>query len=158
MGLTNSEANWTEGREAGHPGDWLAHALDGADCRAMERYLKTIATKLDEGDLGEALQMSASLPEICSMLEHPQLRTSPSHCVCWCDAWVSPDSDDEHIFPLTRFYLRHEGDEASEWIAADAGFARAVSRALLDAAKAWYHQRGAFDLTVQYNLGKVSNG
>jgi hypothetical protein len=152
MGLTNSE----EFSEAGQTSLWLANALDGSDCRAMERYLQTIGSKLDDGRIGEALQMSSALPEICSMLEHPQLRTSSAHCVCWCDAWVSMDSDDEHIFPLTRFYLRHEGEEASEWIAADAHFARAVSRALLNAAKAWYRQRGAFDLTVQYNLGKVS--
>lgn len=152
MGLTNSE----DFSEAGQTSLWLANALDGSDCRAMERYLRTIESKLEAGHLGEALQMSAMLPEICSMLEHPQLRTSSAHCVCWCDAWVTMDSDDEHVFPLTRFYLRHEGEEASRWIAADAHFARAVSRSLLAGATAWYRQRGAFDLTVQYNLGKVS--
>ncbi len=40
------------------------------------------------------------------MLEHPQMRTSPAHCVCWCDAWVAMDSDSENVFPLTRIYLR----------------------------------------------------
>jgi hypothetical protein len=143
--------------DTGQPRLWLAEALDGTDCRAMERYLHTVAQKIDEGRLGEALRMSSVLPEICSMLEHPQMRTSSAHCVCWCDAWVSMESDDdEHVFPLTRFYLRHEGEDAAQWIATDAHFARAVSRALLDAATAWYRQRGAFDLTVQYNLGKVS--
>jgi hypothetical protein len=145
-----------EMNEAAQTSLWLANALDGSDCRAMERYLHTIESKLEAGHLGEALQMSANLPEICSMLEHPQLRTSSAHCVCWCDAWETMDSEDEHVFPLTRFYLRHEGEEACKWIAADAHFARAVSRSLLAAANAWYRQRGAFDLTVQYNLGKVS--
>jgi hypothetical protein len=136
--------------------DWLASALDGCDCRALERYLGTIEQKLEGGKLSEALTLSAALPEICSMLEHPQLRTSPAHCICWCDAWAPTDSEGQDVFPLTRIYLREEGDDATQWITSDARFARAVSRSLLDAARSWYRQRGAFDLTVQQNLGKVS--
>ena len=135
---------------------WLAAALDGSGCRAVERYLGNIEQNLDRGSVGEALALSAALPEICSMLEHPQLRTSPAHCVCWCDAWVAMDSDSQNVFPLTRVYLREEGEEAAQWIAADAQFARSVSCSLLDAARAWYMKRGAYDLTVQHNLGKVS--
>jgi hypothetical protein len=147
---------------AGHPNDtaqpmdWLVSALDGCDGRALERYLGTIQEKLEVGKLHEALTLSAALPEICSMLEHPQLRTSPAHCICWCDAWVLADSDGQNVFPLTRIYLREEGEDAAEWITADARFTRSVSRSLLDAARSWYQQRGAFDLTVQQNLGKVS--
>src|SRR5688572_16817777 len=85
---------------------WLASTLEGSGCRAMERYLHSIEQKLEGGRLGEALKMSAALPEICSTLEHPQMRTSPSHCVCWCDAWVAMDSEGHNIFPLTRIYLR----------------------------------------------------
>jgi len=126
----------------------------------MERYLRRIEQGLKRGDLADALEMSATLPEICSMLEHPQMRTSPAHCVCWCDAWVAMDSDSQNVFPLTRVYLRdHLRDEKadfSQWITEDARFARSVSESLLNAARSWYHQRGAYDLTVQYNLGKVS--
>jgi hypothetical protein len=139
---------------------WLADALEGSDCRSMERYLRRIEQRLERGELGGALEMSATLPEICSMLEHPQMRTSPSHCVCWCDAWVAMDSDSQNIFPLTRIYLRDylrdEKADFSEWISEDAQFARSVSESLLNAARSWYHQRGAYDLTVQYNLGKVA--
>jgi hypothetical protein len=135
---------------------WLAGALEGSGCRAMERYLRTIEQKLEGDRLGEALKLSAALPEICSTLEHPQLRTSPAHCVCWCDAWVAMDSDGQHVFPLTRIYLREEGDDTTQWITADAKFARSVSRSLLSAARSWYRRRGAYDLTVQYNLGRVS--
>ncbi len=135
---------------------WLASTLEGSGCRAMERYLRNIEQKLDRGNVGEALALSAALPEICSMLEHPQLRTSPAHCVCWCDAWVAMDSDSQNVFPLTRVYLREEGEEAAQWISADARFARSVSKSLLGAARAWYMKRGAYDLTVQHNLGKVS--
>jgi hypothetical protein len=147
----------------GHDGsrateDWLSNALDGTDGRALERYLQSIEEKLDTGLLTEALTQSAALPEICSMLEHPQLRTSPAHCICWCDAWVAGDGDgdSQNVFPLTRIYLREEGDEAADWISEDASFARSVSGSLLDAARNWYRQRGAFDLTVQQNLGKMS--
>jgi hypothetical protein len=134
---------------------WLAITFEGSGCRAMERYLRRIEQKLEGGRLGEALQMSAALPEICSTLEHPQLRTSPSHCVCWCDAWVAMDSDGNHVFPLPRIYLRDESEDAVQWITADAQFARSVSRSLVGAARNWYRRRGAYDLTVQYNLGKV---
>jgi hypothetical protein len=151
--------NWSETQDRSrseHPTAWLASALKGSGCRAMERYLCKIEQELERGNVGEALSLSAALPEICSMLEHPQLRTSPAHCVCWCDAWVAQDSDSQNIFPLTRVYLREEGEDATQWIATDAPFARSVSRSLLVAARSWYNQRGAYDLTVQHNLGKVS--
>src|SRR5687767_14861268 len=113
--------------------DWLTNALDGTDGRALERYLRTIDEKLEGGKLNDALTLSAALPEICSMLEHPQLRTSPAHCICWCDAWVALDGDEDgqNVFPLTRIYLRQEGEDAAEWISEDAGFARSVSGSLL---------------------------
>jgi len=139
---------------------WLTDALEGSDSRSVERYLRRIEEKLQYEDLTRALEMSATLPEICSMLEHPQMRTSPSHCVCWCDAWVEMDSDSENIFPLTRIYLRdhlrEDSPDLTQWISEDAQFARSVCESLLNAARSWYRQRGAYDLTVQYNLGKAS--
>ncbi len=137
---------------------WLAGTLEGADCRAMERYLRDIQRNLDTEHLGEALRMSAALPEMCSLLEHPQMKTSTAHCVCWCDAWVAPDSEGQNVFPLTRVYLRDESDEAAAVDRQeDAQFARVgQSSSLLAAARAWYLRRGAYDLTVQYNLGRVN--
>ena len=135
---------------------WLAGTLEGADCRAMERYLGDIERHLEKGKLGDALRMSAALPEMCSMLEHPQMKTSTAHCVCWCDAWVASDSDSQNVFPLTRVYLREESDESAQWIGSDANFANSVSRSLLAAARYWYRRRGAYDLTVQYNLGRIT--
>ena len=143
-------------RDAEQATAWLAGTLEGADCRAMERYLSDIDRHLERGRLGDALRMSAALPEMCSMLEHPHMKTSTAHCVCWCDAWVAADSDGQNVFPLTRVYLREESDEAAQWIASDAQFARSVSRSLLGAARHWYQRRGAYDLTVQYNLGRIT--
>ncbi|MEJ0035148.1 MAG: hypothetical protein WDO68_03545 [Gammaproteobacteria bacterium] len=64
------------------------------------------------------------------------------------------------FFPLTRIYLRDylrdENADLTQWISEDAPFARSVCESLLNAARSWYRQRGAYDLTVQYNLGKVS--
>jgi hypothetical protein len=124
--------------------DWLANALEGTEGRALERYLRQVEKKLNAGEVDEALALSAALPRICSMLEHPQLRTSPAHCICWCDAWVTLDGEEhsQNVFPVTR--------------PGDARLARSVSGSLLDAARNWYRQRGAFDLTVQQNLGKMS--
>jgi len=139
---------------------WLTDALEGSDSRSVERYLRRIEQKLEDEDLSRALEMSATLPEICSMLEHPQMRTSPAHCVCWCDAWVEMDCDSENVFPLTRIYLRdhlrEDNPDFTQWISEDAQFARSVCESLLNAARSWYRQRGAYDLTVQYNLGKAS--
>jgi hypothetical protein len=149
-------ATITRSRSSEQATAWLAGTLQGADSRAMERYLSEIDRKLDSGRLGEALRMSSALPEMCSLLEHPQMKTSTAHCVCWCDAWVVADTDGQNVFPLTRVYLREESDEAAQWIASDAQFARSVSRSLLTAARAWYQRRGAYDLTVQYNLGRVT--
>ena len=151
MNATMARARNTEQATA-----WLAGTLEGADCRAMERYLSEIESKLNTDHVGEALRMSAALPELCSLLEHPQMKTSTAHCVCWCDAWVASDSESQNVFPLTRIYLREEADEAAQWIATDAKFARSVSRSLLAAARSWYNRRGAYDLTVQYNLGRVN--
>jgi hypothetical protein len=123
----------------------------------MERYLRDIEQELKHGNVQQALEMSATLPEMCSMLEHPQMRTSPAHCVCWCDAWVAMDSDSQNVFPLTRIYLRDEGLELAQWISEDVQFARSVCKSLLGAARSWYRQRGAYDITVQYNLGKISS-
>ena len=155
--------NWSgihDGADTPKTSLWLADALEGSDSRSIERYLHRIEQKLGHSDLGPALEMSATLPEICSMLEHPQMRTSPAHCVCWCDAWVEMDSDRENVFPLTRIYLRDylrdEKADFSQWICEDTQFARSVCESLLNAARGWYHQRGAYDLTVQYNLGRVS--
>src|SRR4051794_32137926 len=149
-----------DGADAPKTALWLADALEGSDCRSVERYLRRIEQNLVHDDLNEALEMSATLPEICSMLEHPQMRTSPAHCVCWCDAWVAMDSDSENVFPLTRIYLRDylrdDNADLTQWISEDARFARSVCDSLLNAARSWYRQRGAYDLTVQYNLGKVS--
>jgi hypothetical protein len=38
----------------------------------------------------------------------------------------------------------------------DANFLRSVSASLLRASRAWYLKRGAYDLTVQQNLGRVA--
>lgn len=149
----------TEARDGSDPeqtATWLSRALDGSGCRAMERYLHNIERRLDCDNVHEALALSAALPEICSMLEHPQLRTSPAHCVCWCDAWVAMDGQSQNVFPLTRVYLRDEEQDAAQWISTDERFARSVSESLLGAARTWYTTRGAYDITVQYNLGKIS--
>jgi hypothetical protein len=150
--------NWNSTRGISgraEPRRWLTSALEGSDSRSLERYLHDIEQELEHGLIKEALELSAMLPEMCSMLEHPQMRTSPAHCVCWCDAWVVADSNSRNVFPLTRIYLREENAELAQWISEDAQFARSVSQSLLDAARSWYQQRGAYDLTVQYNLGKI---
>jgi hypothetical protein len=155
----NWNATW-DGADTPKTTLWLADALEGSDSRSVERYLRRIDQKLRHDDLERALEMSATLPEICSMLEHPQMRTSPAHCVCWCDAWVTMDSDSENVFPLTRIYLRDylrdEKADLTQWIHEDTQFARSVCESLLNAARSWYRQRGAYDLTVQYNLGKAA--
>jgi hypothetical protein len=130
---------------------------DGSASRlTLEGYFQAIAEHLEREELDEALHLSASLPQICSALEHPRLTTSPAHCICWCDAWVAADSDGVNVYPLTRVYLQEEQAALQQWIGMDSEFLRSVSVSLLRASRAWYLRRGAYDLTVQQNLGRVS--
>lgn len=140
--------------------NFLPPAANGSDSGSratLEGYFQAIENHLEHEDLDEALRMSAALPKICSALEHPRLATSTAHCICWCDAWVGADCDDgENVYPLTRVYLQDEQEALEQWIGMDANFLRSVSHSLLRASRAWYLKRGAYDLTVQQNLGKVA--
>jgi hypothetical protein len=128
----------------------------GATRLTLEGYFQAIDEHLEREELDEALQLSASLPKICSALEHPRLTTSTAHCICWCDAWVASDCEGANVYPLTRVYLHDEQAALAQWMGMDAEFVRSVSLSLLRASRAWYLRRGAYDLTVQQNLGRVS--
>jgi hypothetical protein len=134
----------------------VASAPDGATRATLEGYFEAIDLRLEHEELDEALQLSAALPKICSALEHPRLMTSTAHCICWCDAWVAADSEGVNVYPLTRVYLQDEQEAIQQWIGMDTNFLRSVSESLLRASRAWYLRRGAYDLTVQQNLGRVA--
>jgi hypothetical protein len=138
--------------------DFLPARTDPAATRVpLEGYFRAIEEHLEHDELDEALQMSAALPKICSTLEHPRCMSSTAHCICWCDAWVASDCEDgENVYPLTRVYLHDEEEVLRQWIGMDANFLRSVTHALLRASRAWYLKRGAYDITVQQNLGKIS--
>jgi hypothetical protein len=134
----------------------LANAPDGGTRPTLEGYFDAIEMRLEHEDLDQALQLSVALPRICSALEHPRLMTSTAHCICWCDAWVVADCEGENVYPLTRVYLQDEQEALKQWIGMDANFLRSVSESLLRASRAWYLRRGAYDITVQQNLGRVA--
>lgn len=143
-------------REAAAHSDMNTPSDGGATRLTLEGYFQMIDEHLEREELDEALHLSASLPQICSALEHPRLTTSSAHCICWCDAWVASDCDGTNVYPLTRVYLQDEQAALQQWIGMDSEFLRSVSRSLLGASRAWYLRRGAYDLTVQQNLGRVS--
>jgi hypothetical protein len=146
--------HWAQLREATRT--CFHNTPDGATRLTLEAYFEAIDAHLEHADLDEALLLSAALPKICSALEHPRLMTSTAHCICWCDARVASDSDGVNIYPLTRVYLQDEQEAIRQWIGMDANFLRSVSASLLRASRAWYLRRGAYDLTVQQNLGRVA--
>jgi hypothetical protein len=153
--MSGSHSNhWAQLRAASH--ECVADSGEGATRLTLEGYFEAIDEHIERDELDEALQLSASLPKICSALEHPRLMTSTAHCICWCDAWVASDCDGENVYPLTRVYLQDEQEALRQWISMDAAFLRSVSLSLLRASRAWYLRRGAYDLTVQQNLGRVS--
>ena len=123
--------------------------------RALERYFGKIDQRLDSGRINDALRLSAALPEICSALEHPKMRTSSAHCICWCDAWVAADCRENNVIPLAHVYMREGTADVAQALSGNATFASAMGHALLAAARTWYRKRGAYDLTVQENLGKL---
>jgi hypothetical protein len=143
----NTADHWTRLREIG-----------GSSRVTLERYFRAIDEHLERNRLDQALRLSAALPKICSALEHPRLLTSSAHCICWCDAWVASDGEIGNVFPLTRVYLHDEEESVRQWVGLDAAFARSVSVSLLRASRIWYQRRGAYDLTVQQNLGKLASG
>jgi hypothetical protein len=146
--------HWAQLRAASHV--CVADSGEGATRLTLEGYFQAIDEHIERGELDEALELSASLPKICSALEHPRLMTSTAHCICWCDAWVASDCEGENVYPLTRVYLQDEQEALQQWIGMDAAFLRSVTLSLLRASRAWYLRRGAYDLTVQQNLGRVS--
>jgi hypothetical protein len=146
--------HWAQLRAASH--DCTVDCGGSATRLTLEGYFQAIDDHLQRSRLDEALQLSASLPKICSALEHPRMMTSTAHCICWCDAWVASDCEGENVYPLTRVYLQDEQEALRQWIGADAEFLRSVSLSLLRASRTWYLRRGAYDLTVQQNLGRVS--
>ena len=149
--------NWAEQLRAAAHRCITSPSSDGGPTRlTLEGYFRAIDGHLENEELDEALQLSACLPKICSALEHPRLTTSTAHCICWCDAWVASDCEGVNIYPLTRVYLHDEQAALEQWIGMDAEFLRSVSQSLLRASRAWYLRRGAYDLTVQQNLGRVS--
>ena len=151
---SNHLNHWAQLRSASQ--DSTADCGEGATRLTLEGYFEAIDDRIRHGQLEEALQLSASLPKICSALEHPRLMTSTAHCICWCDAWVASDCEGENVYPLTRVYLQDEEEALKQWIRMDAKFLRSVSLSLLRASRSWYLRRGAYDLTVQQNLGRVS--
>jgi hypothetical protein len=151
---TSHSNHWAQLRAASH--DCVAGSGECVTRLTLEGYFQAIDKHIQRDELDEALELSASLPKICSALEHPRLMTSTAHCICWCDAWVASDSEGENIYPLTRVYLQDEQEALQQWIGMDADFLRSVSLSLLRASRAWYLRRGAYDLTVQQNLGRVS--
>lgn len=130
--------------------------VEGCPRITLEGYFQIIDEHLKRNRLEQALRLSAALPKICSALEHPRLLTSTAHCICWCDAWVASDADGANVYPLSRAYLEREEEPVREWIELDDSFARTVSESLLRASRAWYLRRGAYDLTVQQNLGRLT--
>jgi hypothetical protein len=153
--LAMTQANhWAQLRAATR--GCFENAPDGATRATLEGYFGAIDSHLEHEELDEALQLSAALPKICSALEHPRLMTSTAHCICWCDAWVAADSGGVNVYPLTRVYLQDEQEAIRQWIGMDQAFLRSVTESLLRASRAWYLRRGAYDLTVQQNLGRVA--
>jgi hypothetical protein len=154
MNHSDHSNHWAQLRAASH--DATVGCGESATRLTLEGYFHTIDEHIRRNRLDEALQLSASLPKICSALEHPRMMTSTAHCICWCDAWVAADCEGENVYPLTRVYLQDVQEALQQWIRTDSEFVRSVSLSLLRASRMWYLRRGAYDLTVQQNLGRVS--
>jgi hypothetical protein len=154
MNHSDQSNHWAQLRAASH--HHTAGCGESATRLTLEGYFQTIDEHIRRNQLDEALQLSASLPKICSALEHPRMMTSTAHCICWCDAWVAADCEGENVYPLTRVYLQDEQEALHQWMRTDAEFVRSVTLSLLRASRSWYLRRGAYDLTVQQNLGRFS--
>jgi hypothetical protein len=140
-----------------HAGRYAAWTRETS--RMDRRYLLAIERTLQSGTASEAVTLAAALPHICTMLESPNWHSSPACYISWCDDWLEEiGSLDEE--PLTGVFLYHlhtlKMIPRQLFCATREEFERLVSRALIEAARRWYRERGADDATVQYNLDRAA--
>jgi hypothetical protein len=110
------------------------------------------------GALGRAVTLAAALPQICSVLEQPDLRCSPARYIGWCEAWLDEPISCDVEEPRTGTFLYHLHTAGVIPRQLDCAtreeFKQLVCQALIEAARRWYRQRGADDPTVQQNLDR----
>jgi hypothetical protein len=62
-----------------------------ASSKMLEGYCVDIEQLLRESSVRQALRLAVALPEMCSALESPRLRSSPADYVRWCERWLKGD-------------------------------------------------------------------
>jgi hypothetical protein len=96
------------------------------------------------------------------MLESPDCHGSPTRYIRWCEAWLDDSGSLDAEEPLTGTFLYHLYTAGliprQLFCATPEQFEEFVCRALVKAARRWYQQRGADDLTVQQNLDRSGPG
>jgi hypothetical protein len=120
----------------------------------IDGYLHAIEHTVQAGAVSEAVTLAAALPEICSALELPNLRSSPARYISWCGAWLEERGGPDVEEPLTGMFLYHLHIPRQLCCATREEFEQFVCRALIKAARRWYRHCGADDLTVQQALGR----
>jgi len=117
----------------------------------IDGYLDAVEHTVQAGAVSEAVTLAAALPEICSALELPNLRSSPARYIGWCEAWLEergvPDAEE----PLTGMFLYrlHTAGMIPRQLgcATREEFEQFVCLALIKAARRWYRQCCADELT-----------
>jgi hypothetical protein len=124
----------------------------------IDGYLHAIECTVDAGAVSKAVTFAAALPQICSALEYPNRHSSPARYIGWCEAWLEECGAPEVEEPLTGMFLYHLHTTGmiprQLCCATREEFEQFVCRALIKAARRWYRQCGADDLTVQQVLGR----
>jgi hypothetical protein len=72
--------------------------------KMLEGYCVDIEHLLREGSLRQALRLAVALPEICSALESPRLRSTPDDYVRWCERWLKGERWRSKRITGTRLY------------------------------------------------------
>jgi len=69
-----------------------------ASSKMLEGYCADVELLLREGLLRQAVRLALALPEICTALENPKMRSSREDYVRWCVAWLAwREGDDKPV-------------------------------------------------------------
>jgi hypothetical protein len=72
--------------------------------KMLEGYCADVEHLMRDTSVREALRLAIALPEICSALESPRLRSSPEDYMRWCESWLKYERHGPKLVTGSRLY------------------------------------------------------
>lgn len=149
--------------------------------KMLEGFCADIENMLPEGLFRQAVRHAVALPDVCSALGDPAMRSRDDRYLAWCARWLHFPHGKGSVPIGARLLRVHTRSrlESARWLAVLRArrhartyqglgrprlwqpatgleaFEAALCAALVDAARRWYAEQGRTDRTVQTNLGRL---